>query len=131
MNQQENPSFSIKKRINSFKYAINGLKIILSTQHNFLIHLIVAVLVTAAGLFFKVSDIEWCILILTMAMVLGAEAFNTSIEKLTDLVSPDYNAQAGKVKDLAAAAVLIAAIASIIIGLTIFLPKALSHINGL
>ena len=128
MNQQKNTSFSIKKRIISFKYAINGLKIILSTQHNFLIHLIVAVLVTVAGLFFKVSDLEWCILIITIALVLGAEAFNTSIEKLTDIVSPDFNIQAGKVKDIAAAAVLITALASVIIGLTIFLPKILSYL---
>ena len=128
MNQQKNTSFSIKKRIISFKYAINGLKIILSTQHNFLIHLIVAVLVTVAGLFFKISDIEWCILIITIALVLGAESFNTSIEKLTDIVSPDFNIQAGKVKDIAAAAVLITALASVIIGLTIFLPKILSYL---
>ena len=128
MNQQKNTSFSIKKRIISFKYAINGLKIILSTQHNFLIHLIVAVLVTVAGLFFKVSDLEWCILIITIALVLGAEAFNTSIEKLTDIVSPDFNIQAGKVKDIAAAAVLITALASVIIGLTIFLPKIISYL---
>jgi len=123
MNQQETPAFSIKKRILSFKYAFNGLKIIISTQHNFMIHLVAAVLVTAAGLIFQISISEWCIIILTIAMVLGAEAFNTSIEKLTDLVSPEYHILAGKIKDIAAASVLIAAIASVIIGLTIFLPK--------
>ena len=128
MKQQENPSFSLKKRVTSFKYALKGLKIILATQHNFLIHLIVAAFVAGAGLFFKVSLIEWCVLILTIAMVLVVEAFNTSIEKLTDIVSPDYNLQAGKVKDIAAAAVLIAAIASIIIGITIFLPKFMNYI---
>lgn len=112
----------------SFKYALNGLKVILTTQHNFLIHLIVAAFVTAAGLFFRVSILEWCVLVLTIAMVLVAEAFNTSIEKLTDMVSPDYNLQAGKVKDIAAAAVLIAAITSIIIGITIFLPKLLNYL---
>jgi len=123
MNQQETPAFSIKKRILSFKYAFNGLKIIIATQHNFMIHLVAAVLVTAAGLIFQISISEWCIIILTIAMVLGAEAFNTSIEKLTDLVSPEYHILAGKIKDIAAASVLIAAIASVIIGLTIFLPK--------
>ena len=126
MNQQENHSFSIKKRIVSFKYAFNGLKIILSTQHNFLIHLVVAVFVTAAGLFFQISNSEWCIIILTIAMVLSAEVFNTSIEKITDMVSPGYNVEAGKIKDIAAASVLIVAIASVIIGLTIFLPKVIS-----
>lgn len=123
MDQEKSPSFSIKERIASFKYALNGLKIILETQHNFMIHLIAAILVTAAGLFFHVSNIEWIIIIITIAIVLCAEAINTSIEKLTDLVSPDYNEQAGKVKDIAAAAVLIAAIASVIVGVIIFLPK--------
>lgn len=123
MDQEKSPSFSIKERIASFKYALNGLKIILETQHNFMIHLIAAILVTAAGLFFHVSNIEWIIIIITIAIVLCIEAINTSIEKLTDLVSPDYDEQAGKVKDIAAAAVLIAAIASVIVGVIIFLPK--------
>lgn len=123
MNQQDTPTFSVKKRIVSFKYAFNGLKFILKTQHNFLIHLIIAFLVTATGLFFHISALEWCILIITIAMVLGAEAFNTSIEKLTDLVSPEYNIKAGRVKDIAAAAVLLVAMAAVIIGLIIFVPK--------
>lgn len=123
MNQQKAPAFSIKKRIASFKYAFKGLAFILSSQHNFIIHLVVAVLVTAAGLIFNISNIEWIALIITFALVLSVEAINTSIEKLTDLVSPDFNQKAGKVKDIAAASVLITAIASVIIGLIIFLPR--------
>ena len=123
MHQQETPVFSFKKRIVSFKYAFNGLKIILATQHNFLIHLAVATLVTAAGLIFKIAIWEWCIIVITIAIVLIAEAFNTSIEKVTDLISPEHNILAGKIKDIAAASVLLASIASVIIGLTIFLPK--------
>lgn len=127
MNQQNNPPFSIKKRISSFNYAFKGLKYILETQHNFLIHLVIAVLVTAAGLLLDISNLEWCILVIAIAMVLGAEAFNTSLEKLTDILSPEYSIKAGIVKDIAAAAVLITAIASVIIGLIIFLPKILSY----
>lgn len=127
MNQQNNPSFSIKKRIHSFKFAFKGLRYILETQDNFLIHLVIAVLVTAAGLLLDISNLEWCLLVITIAMVLGAEAFNTSLEKLTDIVSPDYNVKAGIVKDIAAAGVLITAIASVIIGLIIFLPKILNY----
>lgn len=123
MNEQKTPAFSIKKRIASFKYAFNGLAFILSSQHNFLIHLVAAVLVTVAGLIFNISNIEWIVLVLTFALVFSAEAINTSIEKLTDIVSPDHNQQAGKVKDIAAASVLITAIASVIIGLIIFLPR--------
>lgn len=125
MNQEHPPSFSFKKRINSFKYAINGLKTVLETQANFMIHLIVAVLVTAAGLYFQVSVWEWSILVLTITIVLAAEIFNTAIEKLIDLVSPDYNILAGKIKDIAAGAVLIASLGAAIIGFAIFLPKIL------
>ncbi len=127
MNQKEPQVFSVKQRIVSFKYAFRGIKIILASQHNFLIQLAMAVLVTAAGLIFRISVLEWCIIVLTIAMVLGAEALNTSIEKLTDMVSPEYDPQAGKIKDIAAGSVLITAIASVIIGLTVFLPKILDR----
>jgi diacylglycerol kinase len=125
MNQEHLPSFSLKKRISSFKYAINGLKTVLVTQANFMIHLIAAVIVTAAGLFFQISIWEWSILVLTITMVLALEVFNTAIEKLIDLVSPDYNILAGKIKDIAAGAVLIASLGAAIIGFAIFLPKIL------
>jgi len=125
MNQKQPPSFSLKKRINSFKYAINGLKIILETQANFMIHLVAAVLVTAGGLYFQISFWEWSVLVLIIALVLSAEAFNTAIEKLVDLVSPDYNIKAGQIKDIAAGAVLIVSIAAVLIGMVIFLPKIL------
>lgn len=123
MNQRKPTSFSVKKNFISFKYAFNGIKFILSTQINFLIHLILAILVVFSGLVFKISNMEWIVIVLTIAIVLTAEAINTAIEKLTDMVSPDYDEQAGKVKDIAAASVFIVAIASVIIGLIIFLPK--------
>ena len=77
----------------------------------------------AAGLFFSVSTIEWCLLILAIAMVLCAEGMNTAIEFLTDLASPNFHELAGKTKDVAAGAVLISAIGAAIIGFIIFLPK--------
>lgn len=125
MNQKQPQPFSLKKRINSFKYAINGLKIILETQANFMIHLVAAVLVTAAGLYFQISLWEWSIIVITIAVVLSAEAFNTAIEKLIDLVSPEYNKKAGQIKDISAGAVLIVSMAAVIVGLSIFLPKVL------
>ena len=120
-------TFTLKKRLSSFKYAFKGLSIILSTQHNFLIHLVIALVVTTLGLILHISNFEWILLILTIAMVLSAEAFNTAIEKLTDLVSPEYDFRAGKIKDISAASVLITAICSVIIGLIIFLPKILCY----
>lgn len=127
MDQQKPLSFSLKKRLASFRYAFKGMAIILSTQHNFLIHLVIALVVTILGLILNISNFEWILIILTIAMVLSAEAFNTAIEKLTDLVSPEYDIRAGKVKDIAAASVLITATCSVIIGLIIFLPKMLCY----
>ena len=79
----------------------------------------------AAGFFFEVSRWEWCLLILCVAVVLAAEAFNSALEYLVDLVSPGQHPLAGKAKDIAAGAVLIVAIGAALVGLLIFIPKAL------
>ncbi len=112
-----------QKRINSFKYAFTGIATLVRTQVNAKVHLVCAVLVIGAGCFFSISFVEWCLVVIAIGFVLAAEAFNTAIEFLTDLVSPEYHELAGKTKDLAAGAVLIAAVTAIAIGLFIFLPK--------
>ena len=112
----------LKERINSFKYAIKGIGL-LFTEPNAKIHLGFTLLTIAGGFFFSVSNLEWCILILAIAIVLAAEALNTAVEYLTDLVSPNHHPLAGKTKDVAAGAVLIAAIGAAIIACIIFLPK--------
>jgi len=78
--------------------------------------------VVIAGFFFGITRIEWCIVILCVTLVFAAEAANTAIEYLTDLVSPEYHQLAGKTKDAAAAAVLFAAIGAAITGIIIFAP---------
>ncbi len=100
------------------------------TEPNAKIHLAFCVLVLIAGCFFHISAMEWCIVILCIAIVLSAEAVNTAIEHLTDLSSPDFHPLAKKAKDAAAGAVLLAAIGAAIAGLIIFLPKILSLIQG-
>ncbi len=115
----------LKKRLLSFKYAFKGIQTLASTQPNFQIHLGFTVLVITGGLIFNVSRIEWATLLLAIGLVLGAEGFNTAIEFLTDLVSPEYNELAGKVKDVAAGAVLLTAIAAACVGFIIFIPKIL------
>lgn len=105
-----------------FGYALKGLKVVLR-QQNFLIHLVIASLVIIAGFYTGVSSREWCILILTISMVLAMETINTAIEKLVDFVSPGFHVQAGMVKDLSAGAVLLTAVGAVIVGLIIFLPK--------
>ena len=119
-----------KNRLLSFKYAFAGLKDLFKTQPNAVIHSIVAVIVIAAGFFFSISIIEWALVALAIAMVLSAEAFNTALEYLTDLVSPQQNPLAGKTKDAAAAGVLIAAIGAATLGLIIFLPKVFNWIQS-
>lgn len=115
----------LKNRIASFGYAIKGIVDLFKTQMNARIHLLATFFVLLLGWFFQISNVEWCLCIIAITSVLAAEAFNTALEYLTDLVSPDYHILAGKAKDAAAAAVLLTAIGAAIIGIIIFLPKFL------
>lgn len=112
-----------KERLASFKYAFKGLADLFRSQPNARIHLLATFVVSIAGFYYHISAIEWCLVLLAIAMVISAEGFNTAIEYLTDLVSPDYHPLAGKTKDVAAAAVLVCAIGAVLVGLLIFLPK--------
>jgi len=122
-NNPPNKSFSFRQRLRSFRYASRGISFMVKTQHNFWIHLAIAVLVIIAGFFFCISLTEWALVIFAIGLVLSAEAFNSAIEQLTDLISPDINPRAGRVKDLAAGAVLLTAVVAALIGLLIFVPK--------
>lgn len=125
MKKQEitNVGFSIPARIKSFSFAINGIKLFFKSQHNAWIHAVATVMVISSGYVLDASTTEWCFLLFAIGFVFTAEAFNTAIEYLTDLVSPEYNETAGRVKDVAAGAVLIASVTALIIGCIIFLPK--------
>lgn len=116
----------IKKRMASFGYAFEGIFEVIQSQPNFIIHLLAAFVSIGAGVYFAISSTEWCFIISSIALVLGAETFNTAIEHLTNLVSPDYHILAKKTKDAAAGGVLFIAIGAAIVGLIIFLPKILA-----
>lgn len=118
--------FSIKNRLYSFKYAFKGLKLFIQTQHNAWIHIALLITALISGFYFKLTTIEWIALSLVAGLVFVAEILNTSIEFLTDYFSSDINEQAEKVKDLAAAAVLLASVVAFVVGLIIFLPKILN-----
>ena len=120
---------SLQKRSASFRYAINGLTNMFQTEPNARIHAIAATMAVLAGFFFQISRMEWIAVVLCIALVLSLEALNTAIEHLTDLVSPEVNPLAGKAKDVAAAAVLLGAIGSILVGALIFLPKIMAYFN--
>ncbi len=118
-----NQPFSISKRLKSFSFAFNGLKILVQEEHNAWIHIFVAVCVLIAGFLLQISIIEWIIIVLCIGLVFALELINSAIENLADFVSPQKNEIIKKVKDLSAAAVLIAAFCSVIVGLVVFLPK--------
>ncbi len=113
----------LKKRIKSFGYAFKGIATLVRTQPNARIHLIALIAVIGTGFFFKINTTEWCLIALASGAVLAAEALNTAVEFVVDLVSPDHHHLAGKAKDVAAAAVLLMAFGAIAVGLFIFLPK--------
>lgn len=117
--------FSVKARLGSFKFAFNGIRSLLKNEHNSRIHLLVAIIAIILGIFLKINSLEWCIIVLLIGIVFLTELLNTSIEKLSDLVNPEMDEGIRKVKDYAAAAVMISAIVSLIVGGLIFLPKIL------
>jgi diacylglycerol kinase len=117
----------MKKFLRGFVYAWQGVVYAFSTQINFKFHSVAAVVALAMAYFLGLNLEEWLWIFAAIGMVLIAELFNTALEVLVDLVSPEYNRKAGIVKDLASAAVLLAAILSAIIALCIFLPKVISY----
>jgi len=110
-------------RIRSFGYAFKGIWLLFSTQPNAQVHLIGTIVIVGLGFYINLSPLEWCAICICIAMVLMAEAMNTAIEFLTDLVSPDYHPLAGKTKDVAAGGVLLAVIICGIVWGIIYLPK--------
>lgn len=112
--------FSVRKRLRSFIFAIKGVKWMLKTQHNAWIHLFATVVVIAAGFWFSLTAVEWALVALAIGFVFAAETFNTAIEMLVDKISPDYDAMAGRIKDLAAGAVLLAALTAVVVGIMVF-----------
>lgn len=113
------------KLARSFGFAFSGLGYALKTQQNFRIHLVVLALTLAAGYFFGISRMEWLLVILCAMLVLVLELTNTAIEYLCDLVTTELHPGIKIIKDVAAAAVLVAAAGSVIIGLVIFIPHLL------
>lgn len=110
----------------SFKHALKGVHCAFRSERNLWIHIAIASLVIAAAFISKLALWEWGLIALAIGFVLSIEFFNTAVEYLVNLVSPERNELARRVKDISAAAVLIAATISIIIGLLVFLPRILT-----
>lgn len=112
-----------KKKFIGFRFAWHGLKEVIKTERNFKIQLACGLTALAAGAFFGLHRFEWLALVLIIGVVLGMEMINSAIERILDYLAPDLHPAAGMIKDVAAGAVFIAALASVAIGLIIFLPK--------
>lgn len=106
----------------AFKCAANGIRVA-SHERNFRIELVVLTLCVILGLYFAISPVEWALCVVCFGLVLGGEAVNTAIEAVVDLVSPEYNELAGIAKDCAAGATYLFSIASLLVGVIVFLPK--------
>lgn len=114
--------FSVKDRVRSFKYAFQGIRTLIRNEHNARIHLCAAILAIGAGLFFGISTGEWIAVIFAIGFVFSAEAINSAIEYIADAFTTEPHELIGKAKDLAAGAVLLAALTAAIIGGIIFIP---------
>lgn len=123
-------AFSFKRLKSAFKYAFKGLGKVYKNEDNMKIHVVVTILVIICGFLFKVSSLEWIILIFAIGLVIGAEVLNTCIENLVDLVTKDFNKYAENAKDTAAAHTLVLSITAAIIGLIVFIPKLIDVIGG-
>tara|TARA_R110000868_G_scaffold389203_1_gene658388 strand:- start:513 stop:899 length:387 start_codon:yes stop_codon:yes gene_type:complete len=120
--------FSIRSRLQSFKYAFQGLITFFRKEHNAKIHLICALLMIIVGIITQLSPMKWIIISFAISAVITTELINTSIEGIADFISPERHHAIKQIKDIAVAAVLITALGSAIAGSIIFLPKLLGAI---
>jgi len=117
--------FRISERLKSFKFAFQGIYSFFSTEHNARIHLASAIAVIIQGFYLRINSFEWCWISVAITVVFITELFNTAIETLCNIVSPQFNIDIKKTKDVSAGAVLVASFFAMAVGLIIFLPKLL------
>lgn len=110
------------KTIRSFKYAIRGVLLLFKEEQNARVEALIGAVAIALGFGFHIAPTEWMIVVLCIASVLGAEAFNSAIETLCDKVQPEQDPVIARIKDISAGAVLIIAAGSAVISLQLFLP---------
>ena len=113
----------------SFGNAFKGFNSALITERNMKIHFAAAFLAILAGFILRISLVEWCLILLTITMVIVSELFNTAVECTVDLASPEHHDLARKAKDISASAVLAAAICSVLVGTAIYLPKIITLLS--
>jgi diacylglycerol kinase (ATP) len=125
------PQFSLIARMRSFRYAIYGIAVMLTSQHNAWLHAVATGVIVGLGTSFGLSAGEWCWLVLAIMAVWTAEALNTAFELLADVASPAFHPLVKQAKDVAAGAVLISACGATVIGALILGPRLLSRFGFL
>ncbi|HEU4697642.1 MAG TPA: diacylglycerol kinase family protein [Gemmatimonadales bacterium] len=120
--------FTLRARWRSIGYAWRGIRRVVRTQHNAWVHAAASLAVVAAALALEVSRLEWCALVVAMLGVWVAEAMNTAFEALCDVASPEFHPEVERAKDVAAGAVLLAALGAVAIGLLVFVPHLLARL---
>jgi len=121
--------FNVIDRLKSFRNAFSGIAVLIKYEHNARIHLVILIAVIAAGLLLHITTSDWIAIVLAAGIVFMSESFNTALEYLSDVISPGHNEKIGIAKDLAAAAVMISVITSVIVGLIVFIPKIIKLFN--
>ena len=116
------PSFT-RTRIKSIGYAFKGAYHLIKNEASIKVQFAIAIIMTLAGFYFELSTTEWIIQILVIALIMAIEGINSAIEEIADFIHPEFHQKIGLVKDISAGAVFIFAIAAIIIGLIIYIPK--------
>ncbi len=116
--------------LRSFGYAFEGVAYVLRTQRNARIELAIGTAAVLLAAWLGITNVEWAVLVLTIALVLGLESINTSLELAVSLASPERHPSAKAAKDVAAACVLLGAVVSILVGLLLFAPRLLARFAG-
>ena len=112
-------------RLKSISFALKGAYKLITTEHSIMIQFSIAILLVIAGFYFHISREEWMMQTLAVGLVLGIESLNTAVEKIADFIHPEFHERIGFIKDIAAGAVMFTAIASIVVGLLIYVTKFL------
>jgi len=112
----------IEGRINSLKYALEGMIVLIKTEHSIITHTIVGVILTFMGFYFDISQLDWIIQLGVIAVVLAVEGLNTAIEKLCDFIHPNFDKRIGFIKDISAGSVSFVVLMSTVILAIIYYP---------
>jgi len=110
-------------RIKSIGFAFKGAYHLITREDSVKVQFVIGIIMTIAGFYFELSSTEWMIQILVIALIMAIEGINTAIEEIADFVHPEFHNKIGLIKDIGAGAVFIFAIAALIVGLIIYLPK--------